>query len=177
MTPFDEETRQAIRDRLGPGIMQHPCVLRMERNMQEVGIVASEVYRIEGASPDRNLYFDIYSLRKWAHENVAPNMTGLNTARVHDLIKRGSVDLKHIEQIPPEKMQEPIIIGIAAHENGMDAVLDGQHRYVAMALQAMRYSENIEQFPIIARFIEPDQWQDFLIPRHIAVAMQMDASY
>jgi len=177
MTPFDEETDQKIRAELGPGIMEHPCVLRMEKNMQEVGIQASEVYRIEGSSPDRNLYFDVYSLRKWASEHVPPNRTGLDVERLKVLIEGGAIDRERVETMPPDKILEPIIIGVAAHENGSDAILDGQHRYVAAAFAAMHLNCSIDQFPIVARFLEPEDWQQFLIPRHIAVAMQMDAAY
>lgn len=177
MTPFDEETRQEIRNRLGPGIMQHPCLLRMEQNMQEAGIEASEVYRIEGSTPDRNLYFDVYSLRKWASENVAPNLTGLDPARLEAMIEGGAIDRERVETMPPDKILEPIIIGVAAHENGSDAILDGQHRYVAAAFAAMQLTDGIDQFPIVARFVEPEDWQQFLIPRHIAVAMQMDDEF
>jgi hypothetical protein len=174
ITPFDEEARQKIRAQLGPDIMQHPCMLRMERNIQEVGIQACEVYRIEGSTSDRNLYFDVYSLRKWASENAAPNMTGLDTGRLKALVEGGVIDPKRVEQMPLEKMLEPIIIGVSAHENGSDAVLDGQHRYVATAFKALHCGQRIDQFPIAARFLEPHQWQNFLIPRHIAVAIQAD---
>lgn len=177
MIPFDEETRRKIKAQLGLGIMEHPCILRIERNVQEAGIRGCELYRIEGSTPDRNLYFDVYSLRKWAAENVAPSLTGLDANRVQALIKDEAIDVTHVEQMPIESRLEPIIIGVAAYDNGSDAVLDGQHRYVAQAFHAVRSGVSVDGCPIVARFIEPDQWQSFLIPRYIAVAMQMDAAF
>lgn len=57
---------------------------------------------------------------------------------------------------------------------GNDQILDGAHTYVAMALGATASGLAGQPVPIPAFLLEPDQWKRFVIPHHIAKALNFD---
>ncbi|WP_408076846.1 hypothetical protein [Sphingomonas plantiphila] len=150
----------------------------MKRNLREGGgDAATEVYRISGSTPDKHLYFDVYSMRKWAMANVAEVTTFLDWGRAERLISSGAIDRNRITEHTIHNQMEPIIIGIGAAGPGNDQILDGGHRYVAYALGATAAGLAGAPLPLPAYPLTPDQWKQFLIPRFIAQTLGFDANY
>lgn len=173
----NRNTRRQLRKQLGSRVMQHPYMKRMKRNLREGGIAATEVYRLDGATPDQHRYFDVYSMRKWTHANVKLVGTFLNWDRADHLITSGAVDPNRIRDHTINQQMEPVIIGVGACDNGSDQVLDGAHRYVAYALAAVSQGFQGVPLPMPAYFLEPGQWRQFLIPSFIAKALRFDDNY
>lgn len=170
--------RRQLKKQVGRRVLDHPVMKRMERNLREGGgDAATEVYRIDGATPEQHLYFDVYSMRKWAIENVAEVTTFLDWERAERLITSGAIDRHRITEHTIHNQMEPIIIGIEAAGPKNDQILDGGHRYVAYALAATAAGFAGAPLPLPAYPLTPDQWKQFLIPRFIAQALGFDAKY
>lgn len=170
--------RRQLRKKVGRNIIDHPVMKRMKRNLREGGgDAATEVYRIDGETPDRHLYFDVYSMRKWAVANVEEVVTVLNWERAERLIASGAIDRDRITEHTIHNQMEPIIIGIDAGGLGNDQILDGGHRYVAYALAATASGFAGAPLPLPAYPLTPAQWRKFLIPNFIARALNFDAKY
>lgn len=117
-----------LKRQLGPKVMQHPYMKRMKQNLREAGDAATEVYRIEGGTPDQHRYFDVYAMRKWTKVNVQMVGTYLDWDRVDYLITSGAVNPDRIRDHTMLHTMEPVIIGVRACDNGSDQVLDGGMR-------------------------------------------------
>jgi hypothetical protein len=149
----------------------------MKRNMRTGGIAATEVYRIDGETAEGQLYFDVYSIKQWCHQNLSIVGTWVNWERADQLVRSGAVDPERIKEYSFLNLNEPVIIGINGHGDGNDALLDGAHRYVAAALAATAAGMTGGRVPLPAYFLEPDQWRQFLIPRFVAVAMGFEENH
>lgn len=170
--------RRQLKKQIGRRVLDHPVMKRMKRNLREGGgDAATEVYRIDGDTPDQHLYFDVYSMRKWAIANVEEVTTFLDWERAERLITSGAIDRSRISEHTIQNQMEPIIIGIGAAGSGNDQILDGGHRYVAYALAATASGFAGAPLPLPAYPLTPDQWKQFLIPRFVAQALRFDAKY
>ena len=160
----------------GKGILEHPAVKRFRRNLKRVGREALEVYRIDGDTPDQHVYFDVFSMREWSIANVEKVASPLDWDRAEQLVASGAVDREHITTHTIQNDARPIIVGrLAAGEDG-DQILDGAHTYVAMAMAATASGQAGQSVPIPTYLLEPDQWRQFVIPNHIARALEFDAT-
>ena len=167
-----------MKRQIGSRILDHPAVKRIKRNLREGGgDAATEVYRLDGATPDEHRYFDVYSMRKWSYDNLEMVGTFLDWGRANHLIESGAVDNERIMDHTLQNPMHPIIIGVDACGPGNDQVLDGAHRYVATALAATAAGMAGQPVPMPAYFLEPNQWPEFLIPIHIAKALKFDLRY
>lgn len=176
MTPRNE--RRQIKKQFGRRVLEHPAMKRMKRNLRAGGgNAATEVYRIDGDTPDQHLYFDVYSMRKWAVDNVEEVVTFLDWERAESLIASGAIDRSRITEHTIHNKMEPIIIGLDAAGFGNDQILDGGHRYVAYALAATASGFAGAELPLPAYPLTPDQWKQFLIPRFVAKALGFDTKY
>lgn len=176
MTPRNE--RRLLRKKVGRRVLDHPVMKRMKRNLRDGGgDAATEVYRIEGKTPDEHRYFDVYSMRKWAVENLEEVITFLDWERAERLISSGAIDHSRITEHTIHNQMEPIIVGIEAAGPGNDQILDGGHRYVAYALAATAAGLAGAPLPLPAYSLTPQQWKQFLIPRFIAAELGFDAKY
>lgn len=169
--------RRQLKRQLGVRVLQHPYVKRIQRNLKEAGDAATEVYRLDGDSPADHVYFDVYSMRKWALANVELVMTSLDWSRVHHLVESGAVDAERLFNHTIQHKMDPVIIGVSVCDNGSDLILDGTHRYVAYALQAASSGFEGLPLPLPAYFLEPSQWRRFVIPNFIANALEFDRAY
>lgn len=171
--------RRKLKREVGARALNHPYMRKMRRNLVEGGKAATEVYRLDGDTPDQHLYFDVYSMRKWTHENMPIVGTWLNWDRADHLITSGAVDPVRISEhtIRDFNFMEPVIIGVNVRGDGNDHILDGAHRYVAMALAATSVGMQGQQTPLRSYFLEREHWEQFLIPRHVAKALRMDDAY
>lgn len=177
MVSNDRYTRRQLKKELGPRVMQHPYVKRLKRNIREAGKAATEVYRLNGPTPDQHRYFDVYTMQKWTHEHLRPIGTFLNWDRAEYLITSGAVDPDRIRDHTIQHEMEPIIIGVGACHNGEDQILDGAHRYVAYALSATQAGLQGVPLPLPAYVLEPGQWRQFLIPPFVVRALRFDEGY
>ncbi len=73
-------------------VINHPVGKRIARNLKQAGTAATEVYRIDGDTPDQHIYFDVYSMRTWATVNLEPAVMPMDWERAEDLIRSGAVD-------------------------------------------------------------------------------------
>lgn len=174
---MDTRTRRELKRQLGSKVMQHPYMKRMKRNLKEAGKLATEVYRLDGETPDGHLYFDVYTMRKWTMAKVNVVGTFLNWERAEHLVTSGAVDPEWIRDHTISRTMEPVIIGVGACANGSDQVLDGAHRYVAYALAATAMGLQGAPLPMPAYFLEREQWRRFLIPNFIAKALGFDEAH
>lgn len=145
--------------------------------MRTGGVAATEVYRIDGETPEKHLYFDVYSMKQWCAQNLTVVGTWVDWGRAAHLVRSGAVDPERIEEHSLCNLSDPIIFGVNGHGGGNDALLDGGHRYVAAALAASAAGMAGCPVPLKAYFLEPDQWRHFLIPRFVAVAMGFESNH
>lgn len=150
---------------------------RMKRNMREGGDEATEVYRLDGETPNEHLYFDVFSMRKWALANAEEVGVTLDWNRAERLITSGAVDPDRIKDHTIRNTMHPVIIGRDAAGPGQDQILDGAHRYVAAALGATAAGMAGVPIPLPAYVLRPDEWRPFLIPHFIAQALRFDVQY
>ncbi|MFV0623782.1 hypothetical protein ACBY01_07205 [Sphingomonas sp. ac-8] len=156
----------------------HPSMRRIRRNMLASGSrAATEVYRLEGKTPEDHTYFDIFSMRAWALENAQEVITPLPWDRAERLIATGAVDPNRIQDHTIRTQYHPIIIGIGAAGPGNDQILDGAHRVVALCLGAAANGMEGAPLPVPAYVLQPDEWRRFLIPRFVAKALGFDREF
>ncbi len=155
-------------------VINHPVGKRIARNLKHAGTAATEVYRIDGDTPDQHVYFDVYSMRTWAMANLEPAVMPMDWERAEGLIKSGAVDRRRIMDHTIQHDIRPVIVGRHAAGIGNDQILDGAHTYVAMALAATASGLAGQPVPIPAFLLLPDQWRRFVIPNHIAKALNFD---
>lgn len=161
---------------LRKSIINHPVAKRIARNLRQVGAAATEIYRIDGDTQDQHVYFDVYSMRTWAIKNLEPATMPMDWQRAEDLIKSGAVDRHRIIDHTVQQAARPVIVGRDAAGPGNDQILDGAHTYVAMALGATASGLGGQPVPVAAYLLEPDQWKQFVIPNHIAKALNFDSA-
>jgi hypothetical protein len=168
--------RRLNRKSWGKGIIDHPSMRRMSRNAKRAGRAAFEVYRIDGDLPKQHAYFDVFSMREWAEKQVVRVVTLLDWERAARLIQSGVVDKARIADHTLQTDIRPVIIGRDAAGPGDDQLLDGAHTYVAVALAATASGQQGQPTPLHAYILEPTQWRQFLIPNHVAKALNFDAT-
>lgn len=169
--------RRLAKKAIGKGVLNHPVAKRMERNIKRYGKEATEVYRLDGATPDDNLYFDVFSMREWAAVNCQIVPLAYDWDRAARLLEREAVSFEHIRDHTIKGNLRPVIIGRNAAGPGEDQMLDGAHRYIAAGAAATAAGLNGTVFPIPAYVLEPDEWRQFLVPLHIAKAFHFDEHY
>lgn len=162
---------------IGKRILNHPAAKRMERNIKRYGQAATEVYRLDGATADANLYFDVFSMRQWAatHCQIVP--LAYDWDRAARLLENEAVNFDRIRDHTVKNALHPVIIGRDAAGSGEDQMLDGAHRYIAAGAAAVAIGMEGQVFPIPAYILQSDQWRQFLIPLDIAQAFHFDAHY
>jgi hypothetical protein len=169
--------RRQIKKEVGRRVIEHPVTRRMMRNLREAGEAATEVFRLDGDTPDRHLYFDVYSMRKWSEAHGELVVSSLCWDRVERMMSNGAIDPDRLANHTMQQKMDPIIIGIDAAGPGDDQILDGSHRFVAYAIAASAAGFAGMPLPLPAYALTPDQWRRFLIPHFIAKAMKFDANY
>lgn len=168
--------RRINRKSFGKGVLDHPVMKRIHRNLKRVGREALEVYRVDGETPDQHVYFDVFSMREWAIANVKVEAMDMDWERAEHLVTTGAVDRQHIAEHTVQTEARPIIVGRNAAREGNDQILDGAHTYVAIALAASASGRAGQPVPVPAYLLQPDQWRRFLIPSRIAKALDFDAT-
>jgi hypothetical protein len=166
--------RRQRKKQLGRRVLDHPVTKRMKRNLREGGKAATEVFRLEGETPERHLYFDVYSMKKWAEAHGQLVVSTLCWDRVNRMRSNGAIDEDRLANHTTKQQMEPIIIGIDAAGPGEDQILDGSHRFFAYAMAASAAGMEGAPLPLPAYALEPAEWRQFLIPRFIAKAMRFD---
>lgn len=162
---------------IGKRILNHPVAKRMEKNIKRHGLTATEVYRLDGDTPDEARYFDVFSMREWATQNCEVVPLAYDWDRANRLLDRDAVSFDHIRDHTVKNNLSPVIIGRHAAGQGEDQMLDGAHRYIAAGVAAVAAGMEGEVFPIPAYILQPDEWSQFLIPLEVAKAFRFDAHY
>ena len=89
------------------------------------------------------------------------------------LVKDATVDPDYIAEHTLRTKLEPIII--CRYVFGGNQVVDGSHRFVAFCAECAMWQLSGAYFP--AYVLEPDEWQQFVIPEPVARACRYDKSY
>lgn len=161
-----------------PAILNDPSIQRMMLNLSSgAGEAATEVYRLDGKTPDKNLYFDVFSMREWAAINAEKVMSTICWDRVKRLVSNGAIDVDRLMNHTVNEKMEPIIIGADVAGPDNDQILDGAHRMVAYALAAASAGLEGAPLPLPAYFLQPDEWKQFLIPTIVAKALHFDVGF
>ncbi len=163
--------------RIDPAVLDDPAMKRMMLNIKRGGgRAATEVYRLDGKSPAENLYFDVYSMREWSEENAEKVWSTICWDRVKQLLNNGAIDVDRLKGHTIHQGMKPIIIGAEAAGPKNDQILDGAHTMVAYALRAKAAGCEGAPLPLPAYLLKPHEWKLFLIPRHVAQALNFNAA-
>lgn len=168
--------RRLNKKTLGRGVLDNPAMKRIERNLKRAGREALEVYRIDGETPEQHVYFDVFSMREWSTDKLTAVKVPMDWERAEQLIESGAVDQNHIAEKTLRTDARPVIVGRHARGEGSDQILDGAHTYVALALAATAAGLKGQEVPVPTYLLAPEHWRKFVIPNHIAKALNFDAT-
>ena len=160
--------RREIRSKL-----KDPRVRKMLGDELRRGGKGTETYTVTHADTGEQIYFNISDMREWAEANLQVVPAAPNYEVAMRLVGDETVNPDYIAEHTLQTKPKPIII--CRYVFGGDQVVDGSHRFVAFCAGCAAWNLTDVYFP--AYILQPDEWQQFVIPDSVVRACGFNKSY
>ncbi|WP_299956810.1 hypothetical protein [uncultured Roseobacter sp.] len=108
------------------------------------------------------IVFDVTGMRAYAERYLRWEEVSVDLYKVNDMLKKGQVDLEHLQNHTLLKGPKPLIVCNNILD-GMREIVDGNHTYVAMAIAHANSLQTGQTVHMLAYHFEREQWEKFLI--------------